>query len=179
MREIEIKAKVQNAVKLKEVIQINGVKLGQAIKQHDVVYCLPGSIENHKDAVWMRIRTENDVKHILTLKRSVEGHLDSIEHETVIEDADEMTAILKQMGYVMYSDLTKTRQKGKLDDIEICLDHVDGLGDFVEAEKLVADTENGDDVRAELWSFFENLGIDKKSEVFKGYDVLEREARDE
>lgn len=177
MREIEIKARVQDLSVVKDKLTMNGVKIGKSVKQRDVVYCLPGSVENHKDAIWMRIRTENDIKHILTLKRSVEGHLDSIEHETVIEDATQMMHILKEMGYILYSDLTKFRQKGKAGDTEVCLDEVEGLGCFIEAEMLVADDVDGNVVRDQLWNFFYGIGIKRDEEVFKGYDVLERESR--
>ena len=59
-----------------------------------------------------------------------------------------------------------------LKNIEICLDTVDGLGDFIEAEKLVADDAEYQAVIDELWAQFDNIGIDRKDEVTDGYDVL-------
>jgi predicted adenylyl cyclase CyaB len=73
---------------------------------------------------------------------------------------------------VPYSDLTKTRQKAKLTDIEICLDTVDQLGTFIEAEKLTADDADYQAVIDELWVVFEALGITRDDEVTDGYDVL-------
>lgn len=65
MREIEIKAKVKSLTDLEKQIIKFGVKLGKKLKQHDVVYALPGSEDNHLKAVWLRIRTENDIRFTL------------------------------------------------------------------------------------------------------------------
>ena len=41
-----------------------------------------------------------------------------------------------------FSDVSKTRQTGKLNDVEVCIDSVEGLGDFMELERLAG--ENAD-----------------------------------
>jgi adenylate cyclase class 2 len=122
-----------------------------------------------------RIRTETKggtTKSIFTLKRSVTNQMDSIEHETEVADDAELEKIIEQLSFVPYSDLTKTRQKAKLTDIEICLDTVDQLGTFIEAEKLTADDVDYQAVIDELWVVFEALGISRDDEVTDGYDVL-------
>jgi len=73
---------------------------------------------------------------------------------------------------VLCSDLTKTRQKAQIGDIEICLDTVEGLGDFIEAEKLVADDSEYQPVIDELWALFDEIGVSRDNEVTDGYDVL-------
>jgi adenylate cyclase class 2 len=177
MREIEIKARVDNLPELEKQIIKSGIKLGKKLKQHDVVYALPGSEDNHLKAVWLRVRTENDAKVYFTLKRSVVGHLDSIEHEVVVDNAVELESIIKEMGYGPYSDLTKIRRKAKVGDIEICVDEVPGLGEFIEAEIMMNHDSDHDTAVDELWGLFRELGLSKKDEVHKGYDVLERESR--
>lgn len=47
-----------------------------------------------------------------------------------------MIAIVKELGFVPFSDVSKTRQAGKLNDVEVCIDSVEGLGDFMELERL-------------------------------------------
>lgn len=178
MREIEIKAKLNEPIpnfiaKLKD----NGIQLGEELLQHDVVYGLPGAVDNVLGANWLRIRTENDTTIYFTLKKSVVGHLDSIEHEVVVDSAEELENIIKELGYELYSDLIKTRQKVKVGELEICVDDVEGLGTYVEVEKLCADDADNSEVVEELWTFLSNLGISKNDEVHEGYDVLERKRR--
>ena len=72
---------------------------------------------------------ENETKRALfTLKRSVTGQLDSIEHETEVRDPDAMIAIVKGLGFVAFSDMSKIRQTGTLNGTEVCVDSVEGLG---------------------------------------------------
>jgi adenylate cyclase class IV len=116
MREIEIKARVRDEAGLLATLADKGIVLQPPVKQRDQVFGLPGISGADNQHNWLRIRTENDTKHIFTLKRSVVGQLDSIEHETVVEDAAEALDIIKELGFVPYSDLTKTRQKDKFGD---------------------------------------------------------------
>ncbi|MDQ2973016.1 MAG: class IV adenylate cyclase [bacterium] len=177
MREIEIKVKVADKVTLVNRLNEVGFNLSEPIKQHDIVYGWPGAVDSASGSVWLRIRTENDSKSIFTLKKSVIVHLDSIEHETVVEDASELEKIIIEMGYELYSDLTKIRQKAKQGNIEICLDELEGLGSFIEAEKIMELDSDHDEVVAELWELFKKLGLSTDDEVHEGYDVLERRSR--
>jgi adenylate cyclase class 2 len=172
MREIEIKAKVSDKQALIERITQAGVKLSNPIKQHDVVYGRKDAVDNAPGSHWLRIRTENDDKIIFNLKQSHQGGLDSIEHETEVSDAEELASIILRLGFTLYSDLTKTRQKAKYNDIEICVDDVEGLGVFIEAEQLADEDANGELVAKNLWNELEKFGVDRSDEVFDGYDVL-------
>lgn len=146
--------------------------LSNPIKQHDVVYGVKDAEDNAPGSIWLRIRTENDSKTIFTLKKQFKGGLDSIEHETEVDDASEMQAIINQLGFVLYSDLTKQRQKAKIGKIEICFDEVEELGVFIEAEKLAAEDADSDEVVKELWEILSDLSVNREDEVFDGYDVL-------
>lgn len=117
-------------------ISTAGIELSAPIKQHDIVYGQAGVADNAPGSIWLRIRTENDSRSLFTLKQQHKGGLDSIEHETVIGDAAEMSRIIPLLGFELYSDLTKTRQKAKYNGIEICVDDVERLGVFIEAEKV-------------------------------------------
>jgi adenylate cyclase, class 2 len=173
MREIEIKARVGDKQALIKKLKKLGVKLGPKVKHHDVVFCRPGQQDYEKDSIWLRIRTENDKKVIWTLKKDTGRKLDSIEHELVVGDGEELETMLRLMGNELYSDLTKTRQKAKYGDIEICVDDVEGLGTYIEAEKTIADHDaDYETVAAELWDFFAQLDIAKEDQEPLGYDVL-------
>lgn len=174
MREIEVKAKVEDTKHVLAALSQTGVLIGEPVTQHDVVYARPGARDNDPEENWLRIRTENGTRTIFTLKRSVTGELDSIEHETEVADEDELAKIIEYLGYHLYSDLTKTRQKARIGDVEICLDKVDQLGVFVEAEKMSDNDADANTVQSELWQVLDSLGVSRQSEVTEGYDVLMR-----
>lgn len=176
MREIEIKARIASTQSIVDVLKAQNIAATDPVTQHDRVYGQDG-IEDTTDntAAWLRIRSETrqgETKHIFTLKRSVTNQMDSIEHETEVADPVELESIIKQLSFSLYSDLTKTRQKAHLNDIEICIDSVDGLGNFVEVEKLTDEDADYDAVAAELWLVLDQLGVRPEDEVTDGYDVL-------
>lgn len=172
MREIEIKAKVADKQALLGSITRSGIQLSSPIKQHDVVYGQAGVADNAPGSIWLRIRTENDTKTIFTLKQQYAGGLDSIEHETEVSDANELASIISVLGFTLYSDLTKTRQKAKFNNIEICVDEIEGLGVYVESEQLADESADGDAVVEALWAELEKFGVQRQDEVLEGYDVL-------
>ena len=174
MREIEIKARVRNKDHLLQLISQENIKLSPPIRQHDVVYAVPGVKDNAPGSVWLRLRTENDQKTIFTLKKQHRGSLDSIEHETEITNRDEMEKIISTLGFTLYSNLTKTRQKAKLNDVEICIDEVQDLGTFIEVEKLTDENADGRVIEVELWKVLESFGIGRSDQVHEGYDVMHR-----
>lgn len=172
MREIEVKVKVRDEQQLLGSIAKLGIKLSEPKKHHDVVFCKPGQQDYEPGSIWLRIRTENDQKVIWTLKKDTGTRLDSIEHEVEVNDGEELETMLRLMGMELYSDLTKTRRKAKYGDVEICFDVVDGLGTFVEAEKLAPNDMDGDTVRHELRDLLRKIGLNSQDEATEGYDVL-------
>jgi adenylate cyclase class 2 len=176
MREIEIKAKINSVQSIIDIFSKNGVSVTPPVTQHDRIYGqigVDGASEN--TAPWLRIRTETkngETKHIFTLKKSITNQMDSIEHETEVADAAELESIIDLLSFELYSDLTKTRQKANIGEIEICLDTVENLGTFIEAEKLTAEDVDYEAVISELWIIFESLGISRDDEITDGYDVL-------
>ncbi len=183
MREIEIKARVESTAKIIARLEADGVSVSEPVQQRDEVFGLLGVSGNSDNSEpWLRIRTETKagkVKYIYTLKKSITNQLDSIEHETEVEDADELRQIILHSGFTPYSDVTKTRRKAKLGDVEICIDVVDELGEFVEAEKLTTEDADYELVVSELRELLQGLGISKDSEVTDGYDVMMKRFQDE
>lgn len=176
MREIEIKARVGSTAKFIARLEAEGIPVSEPAQQRDEVFGLIGVAgESDNSEPWLRIRTETKAgvtKYIYTLKKSVTNQLDSIEHETEVENADELRQIILHSGFTPYSDVTKTRRKAKINDVEICIDIVDGLGEFVEAEKLTSEDADYEQVAGELRELLKSLGISEGSEVTDGYDVM-------
>ena len=174
MREIEVKVRLSNPDEALKKLAAAGIELSPVKEQHDVVYCLPSDLhsENNPEVNWLRIRTQNKSTVFFTLKRSVEGSLDSIEHETTVASGDELDTMLRYMGYVVFSDLVKIRRTGHYQDIEICVDEVPPLGSFIELEKLCEESVDGKQVEAKLLAVFDQLGITYEEQMTRGYDEL-------
>lgn len=174
MREIEVKARVQDMGSLRAVLLQKGMTLSDPVRQHDIVWGRPG-ITGDNTEPWLRLRSETkggETRHIFTLKRSVTSQLDNIEHETEVKDPNELAQIVEQLDFVRYTDITKTRQKVVVGDVELCLDSVDDLGDFIEAEKLTDDDADQQGVMQSLWELLESFGVHRADEVLDGYDTL-------
>ena len=98
--------------------------------------------------------------------------MDSIERETEVGDQDVMIAIVKELGFVPFSDLSKTRRTGKLNDVEVCIDSVEGLGNFMELERLADENADPVAITDDLWRIMAELGVSRQDEVTDGYDIL-------
>lgn len=176
MREIEIKVKVDDKNTVLATLARQDIAVTESVTHHDRVFGVAGEKGDEDNSrPWLRIRTETKNgkdTHYFTLKKSVTSQMDSIEHETIVNDDIELEMIIKHINFTPYSDLKKTRQKAKIGDIELCIDTVGGLGDFVEVEKLTDEGADYDTVAAELWQVIDSLNISRDNLVTDGYDVL-------
>ena len=64
------------------------------------------------------------------------------ELETGVEKPDQAREIIAKMGFSHLFDINKTREKGMLGEIELCLDEVKQLGKYLEAA-IEAETKEG------------------------------------
>jgi adenylate cyclase class 2 len=180
MREIEIKLRVKDHDALKRKLGEIGCALSAPIHQHDTVYAKAGDTSIWEDMkegyVIVRIRRD-DREAIFTLKQQRTNEHDNIECETRIDDADAMHRALTLLGFAPEVEVKKVRRKGKLGDDEICLDEVEGLGAFVELERMADDDADPKQVAEALYSKLESLGLSRKDEETRGYDTQVFQAR--
>ena len=87
----------------------------------------------------------------------ISGQLYSIERETEVGDPDVMIAIVKELGFVPFSDLSKTRQTGK--------------------ERLADENADPAAITDDLWRIMAELGVSRQDEVTDGYDILMKKLR--
>lgn len=176
MREIEIKLRVDNLDELENKLTESGLVISKEITQHDVIYA-PGDnmdifSEVKEGNIVIRIRDENGVSK-LTLKQQRRHGLDKTEFETKVEDREMIHQMLLVLGWKPAVEVKKKRKKGKLGEYEVCLDNVDGLGTFIELEKMVADdTADPEKIKGELFEALKPFGLSEKDEETKGYDIL-------
>jgi len=94
-----------------------------------------------------RIR-EEDNKTLLTYKGPKIGGISKTRFEREVDfyGLDAMKEILDKLGFVIAGEVHKTRTYYLLGGIEICLDSVDSLGNFVELEIKGDDREAGEKI---------------------------------
>lgn len=174
MREIEIKLKAKDLGALEQKLGALGCVLSAPVNQHDVIYSKDGDTsvweKMIEGAVVVRIRRD-DRGAIFTLKQQRTHEHDNIECETRIEDADAMHRALLLLGFVPGVEVRKSRRKGKLGEYEICLDQAEGLGDFVELEKMADDDADAARISEELFQELELLGLSRDDQEKRGYDT--------
>ena len=150
-----------------------GCVFDEPITQKDVVFAR--NVASLKDFrtndVFLRIREKNGPKYLFTIKKRMSNDLDAIEYETAISSKEEMEQAILLMGYKEAIRVNKVRVITNYQGNEICIDDVEGLGAFIEMEKL---TEKGDSekIQTELFEFFKTLGIKPEDRVLSGYDIL-------
>jgi adenylate cyclase, class 2 len=168
--EIEVKAKVNDFEELKNKLKELGCVLSEPTIQDDYIYNKKGiNLKEKKDTPVLRIRQQGE-KILFTLKKNRNNELDCIEKELEIKDKNIMEDIFVLLDYEKTVEVHKKRIKTNYKEYEICLDEVDGLGSFIEVEKL--SDEDGEKIQNELFDFLETLGISKSNRVFQGYDTL-------
>ena len=173
-QEIEVKARARDLEAVAQKLHDLGCTVSEPREQDDAIFInFVGSYIEFRSgakANFLRIRKTNG-KNIFTIKQAQTNELDVIEYETEIADAEQMRQALLLMGYREVMRIRKVRRKANYRDYEICLDDVDGLGSYVEAEKI---SEGADSqlVQQELLNFLVTLGIKPEDREEHGYDTL-------
>lgn len=170
MFEIEVKAKISDTKTIIEKLESLGCKLSDPVRQEDEIFNIPGATpSNLGGGAVMRIRSSSG-RYLLTAKKDRSGELDCFEQEVEVSDSVGARKMLELLGFVHTISVNKNRRKGKIGDLEICLDEVEGLGSFIEVEKM--SDEDGEKVQAELMDFLVSLGVKSEDRVFEGYDTM-------
>lgn len=133
MFEMEIKARIKNVEDIKGKLDELGCKWNDLGEQTDIIF-----IKNTKNAFLepiFRIRKSQD-KILLTLKELKNDINTAKELEMPICDEKVMVDMLQLIGFIYYKTVKKKRLITVFEDFNICLDDVEGLGTFIEIEKL-------------------------------------------
>jgi len=175
--EVEIKAGINNFEAIKAKVAAIG-KLIKSIRQVDDYF-----IPCHRDffaqkphpTEWLRIRTNPDkviFEYDKSINKKVNGEQECAEeYETEICNPDEFRKILNFLNFKKVITVDKQREYWDCGDLEIALDRIAGLGDFIEVE---ARGNFADNIKAKeaCLKFLANLGIEDAEKINKGYPVL-------
>lgn len=175
MYEVEVKSHLKNRKKVIKKLLDFGCQFGKELHQIDHIFIPKGvPFPPPFNIPVLRMREQNG-HFIFTLKISQSGRQDCIERELEIKDGKKMIEIMKLLNYKEVAVVIKKRIKTEFKDMEIVLDKVKGLGEFVEVEKIVKNKSHEDrkKIQKDLCAFLEMLGISKKDHVVNGkYDIM-------
>ena len=175
MFEVEVKARLKDKEAVKAKLEGMGCVFSVELHQEDHVFIEKGlPFPPPLFSSVLRVRKQNDT-YFFTLKIPQETRQDCIEREMEIKDGEMMIEILKLMKWQEVPTVDKKRIKTNYKDMEIVLDQVEHLGEFIEVEKIVTH-ENHEDrkkIQEELFAFLETLGVSKEDRVIDGkYDIM-------
>ena len=156
MLEIEIKAFCDNHEEIINKIISLGGNLYAKLHEKDIYFKHPSRDFRKTDEAF-RVRIENE-RTLLTYKGPRIGGKTKtrVEHEIEFDDLNSMLDILNSLGFEIAYEIIKNRIIYKIKDIDICIDKVEGIGNFVELEKRGNDREQ---TERELFGIAENLGL--------------------
>lgn len=177
--EVEIKVEISNFEEIKSKVAAIG-KLIKSIRQIDDYF-----VPCHRDffaqkphpVEWLRTRTNPDkviFEYDKSINKKVNGEQECAEeYETEISNAEEFRKILSFLDFKKVITIDKQREYWDCGNIEVALDKVEGLGDFIEAEAS-GDFGSNEKAKETCLKFLENLGIQnpEKVQINKGYPVL-------
>ncbi len=138
-QEIEVQLKVENIKPLVKLLEKDGKFLGE-VRQVDEYFTPVHRNFADKDPIeeWLRLRKSND-KFSITYKN---WHYDSNgrseffadELETSVGDTNAIKKILSALDFKPLVTVKKIRKIYLYQDLEITLDTIDNIGDFIEVE---------------------------------------------
>jgi adenylate cyclase, class 2 len=172
VHEIEVKYRVDDLQALLLALESAGISLSEPIVQDDQAYAPTGWRfgESKLGLPFPRLRTTGG-RHYFTLKQPTENDQANLEYETEVTDRDAMHHAAMLMGFKPTVRIVKSRRQATIDDISLCVDDVEGVGGFLELERLATDDADPGAVQAELAAFAESLGV-PATRVSEGYDSI-------
>jgi adenylate cyclase class 2 len=178
MREVEVKFTISNPAAATSALAARNIILAEPIFQDDQAFAPVGwSFGDSKLGVtFLRLRTV-DGRHWFTLKEPGANAQDCLEHETEVLDRAQMHQAILRMGYWATVRVAKFRRTGRHGEVSLCLDEVEGVGTFLELERMVPDDAPAAVVQEELAAFVASLGIEAVRTA-ETYDTLVRAAQE-
>ncbi|MEM3833068.1 MAG: class IV adenylate cyclase [Thermoprotei archaeon] len=168
MIEAEIKIPIENPETIRTMLKNKG-EIISITKQHDVYFQHPFRDFTVTDEA-LRLRDENGA-YELTYKGPKIGNVGKtrIEININVNDFNKAKQLLENLGFKTLIRISKTRELYKVNETFIAIDHVEGLGYYVELEKQIPNSENIEQTERELISLVKELGLDINKSTRKSY----------
>jgi adenylate cyclase class 2 len=177
VREIEVKYHVDDLEALLVALKARGIELSGPVYQDDQAYAPDGwQFGDSKLGVsFLRLRTV-DGRHYFAVKEPGENAQACLEYETEVADRAAMHGAILHMGYYPTVRVAKARRTATLEHCSLCVDDVEGVGSFLELERMVPDDVPAEAIQAELAAFVAAFGV-TAVRTDETYDSLVRAAQ--
>ena len=157
--EIEIKSYCDDHDAVIKKLNALGARHGGIRKERDLYLNHP-SRDFRETGEALRLRQVDDDNVILTYKGP---RLSTVaktrrEEEVAVADFESMLMICTLLGFTPSGTVVKEREIFILDDVDICIDRVEGIGNFVELEMKGTDHER---IESELFHLANELGLNR------------------
>ncbi|MGC9309078.1 MAG: class IV adenylate cyclase [Candidatus Nanoarchaeia archaeon] len=139
MIEVEIRAKVNDIAKVNEKLKPLNVSFLREEEQKDFIFGHPVFLDSNnmilEGGLSARIRK---IKEEVSLEfKEIIRKGGGREFSYKISTIEEGRFLLNKLGFKEAFSISKKRKVYSYDNLLICLDNVEGLGDFIEIEKLI------------------------------------------
>ncbi|NHJ86250.1 MAG: class IV adenylate cyclase [Asgard group archaeon] len=167
--EVELKFPLDNPEEFESILIEKGAEFVEIVQQMDTYFNHPSRNYASTDEA-LRIRQDGE-KIILTYKGPKIDPLSKsrVEEEVEFTNAENLTAILLQLGFTIIGKISKERKIYHLNDLVFCLDYFDTIGYFLEVEKVIPDKTKFDETRNEIIKLLSQWGINTKNNIRKSY----------
>lgn len=156
--EIEIKAYCDNPDEVRGRLAVIDAEFVETRIEQDIYFSHPQRDFGSTDEA-LRLRYVNGRSKITYKGPKVSRETKArIEHETGVDDINVAVEIFQALGFAKSGEIKKSREVYVLQGMEITLDHVEDLGDFVEIEKQSVLSENAE---KELFDTAARLGLSR------------------
>lgn len=178
MIEIEIKAKINNPKEAFEKIKDFGGVYSHTEIQRDI-YFNGDDRDFKKTDEALRIREIPDGDNFINILTFKGPKLDSEtktrkEIEVTIDDKENMTDILINLGYKPSAIVNKVRRIFKYDEYTITVDKLNELGHFIEIEYVTEDADDIDIIQDKIFEIFRKMNITEGFEKKSYLELLEK-----
>ena len=177
VREVEVKYHVDDLEALLVALKARGIELSDPVHQDDQAYAPDGwRFGDSKLGVsFVRLRTV-DGRHYFAVKQPGENAQACLEYETEVANRAAMHGAILHMGYYPTVRVAKARRTATLEHCSLCVDDVEGVGGFLELERMVPDDLPAEAIQAELAAFVAAFGV-TAVRTDETYDSLVRAAQ--
>jgi adenylate cyclase class 2 len=174
--EIELKLPLTNGDVLQKLLN-SKAKFKYESFQHDVYYNAPHRdfLENSDNVnEWFRIRVAEGKAQINY--KDWQPHDEKIkthckEFEANVDSYEQLSEILNALNFIKLIEVKKTRKAWDYMDVEISIDSVEELGDFIELE-YKGELEDVEAARKHLFEVLETLQAETSELDQRGYPYL-------
>ncbi len=167
--EVEVKAYAYDLEEIEKRLVSKGAISFDDVEQEDIYFNSPFHDFKVTDEA-LRMREEQregeEKSSFLTYKGpKIDGKSKTRVEITVAVDAIvPLKELLESLGFEEFGRVKKRRRRYEFDDLEVCLDDVEGLGRFVEVESLKKISLKGNELASErdrIKEQLNDLGLDK------------------